>query len=44
MDPAKTITFSDHISENIENQDLKFFHEVPPDFGANVFFLASEPS
>ena len=30
---------------NISNQELKIFHEVPPDFGANGFFvLAIEPS
>ena len=28
MEPAKTLTSLDHISENIVNQDLKFIYEV----------------
>ena len=44
MEPAKTLTSTDHISENIANKDLKFLHKVPHDFFANGFFLAFEPS
>ena len=29
----KTLTSTDHISENIANQDLKFLHDIPQDFG-----------
>ena len=31
-EPEKTLTYTDHISENIANQDLKFLQEVLQDF------------
>ena len=33
---AKTLTWTDHISENIANQDLKFLQDVPKDFGFSL--------
>ena len=39
---AKTLTSSDHISENIVKQALKFRPEVQNDFDTNGFFLAYE--
>ena len=30
-EPGKTLTSTDHISDNIVNQDLKFFEGVPQD-------------
>ena len=32
QEPEKTLTSTDHIFENIANQDLKFVHDVPQDF------------
>ena len=43
-EPAKTLTSTDHISETIVNQDLKFLHEVPRDLSVNGFFFSFEPS
>ena len=40
MEPAKTLTSLDHISENIANEDLKFLHEIPQDFDSNGFFFS----
>ena len=36
-EPKKTLTSTDHISENIVNQDMKFLHNVPQDFGFNLW-------
>ena len=33
QEPKKTLPSTDHIFENIANQDLKFLHNVPQDFG-----------
>ena len=32
-EPGKTLTSTNHISENIANHDLKFLHEILEDFG-----------
>ena len=32
----KILTYIDHISENIANQDLKFLHDIPQDFGFSL--------
>ena len=32
-EPENDLTFTDHISANIANQDLKFFDAVPQDVG-----------
>ena len=33
QEPKKTLTYTDHIYENIVNQGLKFLHDIPQDFG-----------
>ena len=33
QEPEKSLTSTDHIFENILNQDLKSLHDVPQDFG-----------
>ena len=34
-EPEKTLISTNHISENIANQDLKFLHEIPQDLFTN---------
>ena len=33
----KTLNYTNHISENIVNQDMKFLHNVPQDFGFSLY-------
>ena len=33
QEPAKSLTFTDHISKNVVQLDLKFVQEIPQVFG-----------